>query len=52
MKEQELFNWLKQEHFPDLVHSPELFDGFDCITDEYKMFIELNRIKCKFDAIV
>lgn len=44
MKEQELFDWLKAEKFPDLVHSPEEYDGFDCISEEEKLFIEL---KCR-----
>ena len=44
MKEQELFDWLKAEKFPDLVHSPEEYDGFDCISEEGKLFIEL---KCR-----
>ena len=44
MKEQELFDWLKAEKFPDLVHSPEVYDGFDCISEDAKLFIEL---KCR-----
>jgi hypothetical protein len=44
MKEQELFDWLKAEKFPDLVHSPEVYDGFDCISESEKLFIEL---KCR-----
>jgi hypothetical protein len=44
MKEQELFDWLKAEKFPDLVHSPEVYDGFDCISESAKLFIEL---KCR-----
>ena len=44
MKEQELFDWLKAEKFPDLVHSPEVYDGFDCVSEKEKLFIEL---KCR-----
>ncbi len=44
MKEQELFDWLKTEKFPDLIHSPEVYDGFDCISEAEKLFIEL---KCR-----
>jgi len=44
MKEQDLFNWLKENKFPDLVHSPETYDGFDCTSEENKLFIEL---KCR-----
>jgi hypothetical protein len=42
VREQELFDWLKVEYFPDLEHSPNEYDGFDCITAENKMFIELK----------
>lgn len=52
MKEQELFNWLKENHFPDLVHSPEAHDGFDCTTDEYKMFIELKSRKTHYPELL
>lgn len=44
MKEQELFDWLKAEKFPDLTHSVEVYDGFDCISEKEKLFIEL---KCR-----
>ena len=44
MKEQELFDWLKAEKFPDLIHSPEVYDGFDCVSEKEKLFIEL---KCR-----
>jgi len=44
VKEQELFDWLKAEKFPDLVHSPEEYDGFDCTSEKAKLFIEL---KCR-----
>jgi len=44
LKEQELFDWLKAEKFPDLIHSPEVYDGFDCISEKEKLFIEL---KCR-----
>lgn len=44
MKEQELFDWLKANKFPDLIHSPETYDGFDCTSEAEKLFIEL---KCR-----
>jgi len=44
LKEQELFDWLKAEKFPDLIHSPEVYDGFDCVSEKEKLFIEL---KCR-----
>jgi hypothetical protein len=44
MKEQGLFDWLKENKFPDLIHSPETYDGFDCTSESEKLFIEL---KCR-----
>lgn len=52
MKEQELFLWLKENHFPDLTHSPEQYDGFDCTTDEYKMFVELKSRKTHYPELL
>lgn len=42
MKEQELFDWLQLQYFPDLVRSPDTYDGFDCTSQEQGMFIELK----------
>jgi len=42
VKEQELFDWLKTEFFPDLERSPDTYDGFDCTSQEQGMFIELK----------
>lgn len=44
MKEQELFDYLKFKHFPDLIKSDGTFDSFDCTTDEKNLYIEL---KCR-----
>ena len=44
MKEQELFDYLKGSHFPDLVKSEGVFDHFDCTTDDKNLYIEL---KCR-----
>ena len=52
MKEQELFDWLKAEKFPDLVHSPEVYDGFDCISEEAKLFIELKCRRTHYDNLL
>lgn len=51
MKEQELFLWLKTQ-MPDLEHSPNEFDGFDCVTDEFKMFIELKSRNTHYDTLL
>jgi len=44
MNEQELFNHLKSEMYPDLVKSEGTYDSFDCISDKAGHFIEL---KCR-----
>ena len=52
MKEQELFDWLKAEKFPDLVHSPEMYDGFDCISEDAKLFIELKSRRTHYPELL
>ena len=44
MKEQELFDYLKDSHFPDLVKSEGAYDSFDCTTEDKGLYIEL---KCR-----
>jgi hypothetical protein len=44
MKEQELFDYLKLDLYPDLVKSPGIFDSFDCISQAAGHYIEL---KCR-----
>ena len=44
MKEQELFDYLKEKHFPDLAKSDGTYDSFDCIANSKKLYIEL---KCR-----
>jgi len=51
VKETELFLWLKTE-MPDLEHSPNEFDGFDCTTQEYGMFIELKSRNTHYDTLL
>ena len=52
MKERELFEWLKEKHFPDLEHSPQVYDGFDCVTKKYGMFIELKSRNTHYDTLL
>jgi hypothetical protein len=52
MKEQELFDWLKAEKFPDLVHSPEEYDGFDCTSEKEKLFIELKSRRTHYPELL
>jgi hypothetical protein len=44
MKEQDLFDYLKASHFPDLEKSEGAYDSFDCTTNEKNLYIEL---KCR-----
>ena len=44
LKEPELFQYLKEFHYPDLEQSEE-FDTWDCVSMEHKMFIELKSRK-------
>lgn len=52
MNEQELFNWLKDNHYPDLERSESEFDGFDCQSNESKLFIELKSRKTHYDELI
>jgi hypothetical protein len=51
VKETELFLWLKTE-MPDLEHSPNEFDGFDCVTQQHGMFIELKSRNTHYDTLL
>ena len=44
MKEQDLFEFLKADLYPDLVKSPGIYDAFDCISEAAGHYIEL---KCR-----
>jgi hypothetical protein len=44
MIEAELFDYLKQDLYPDLVKSPGIYDSFDCISEQAAHYIEL---KCR-----
>jgi hypothetical protein len=44
MKEQDLFDFLKADLYPDLVKSPGIYDAFDCISEQAGHYIEL---KCR-----
>lgn len=52
MKEQELFDWLKSGFLPDLEKSVGDYDGFDCISTEKKMFIELKSRKTHYPELL
>ena len=52
MREQELFDYLKQGIYPDLVKSEGTFDGFDCISQKAAHFIELKCRHTHYDTLL
>jgi hypothetical protein len=44
MREEELFNYLRESLYPDLVKSPGIFDTYDCTSAKAGHYIEL---KCR-----
>lgn len=44
MIEAELFDYLKEHLYPDLVKSPGIYDSFDCMSEQAGHYIEL---KCR-----
>ncbi len=52
MKEQELFDWLKAGHYSDLEKSSNEYDGFDCISNRFEMFIELKSRLTHYDTLL
>lgn len=52
MREKELFGWLKENFYDDLEHSPNDFDGFDCVTKNFNLFIELKSRNTHYDTLL
>ena len=52
MKEQELFEKLKQEIYPDLEKSPGIYDAFDCISLKARHYIELKCRHTHYDTLL
>jgi len=52
MKEQELFDWLKAGHYSDLEKSSNEYDGFDCTSSRFQMFIELKSRLTHYDTLL
>lgn len=52
MKEQELFDWLKTGHYSDLEKSSNEYDGFDCTSNHFEMFIELKSRLTHYDTLL
>ena len=52
LKEPQLFDYLKEFHYPDLRKSEDEFDTFDCISDEFRMYIELKSRNTHYDDLL
>lgn len=52
MNEEELFNWLVENHYPDLVKAKSPISRWDCFSPEYYHRIELKCRSKHFDALL
>ena len=52
LREQELFNYLRLNIYPDLVKSEGTYDAFDCISDKAGHFIELKCRHTHYDTLL
>jgi hypothetical protein len=52
MKEQELFEYLKEKYYPDLELCSDQYNKFDCESDEYGVFIELKSRKTHYPTLL
>ena len=52
LREQELFNHLKESIYPDLEKSVGIFDAFDCISQAAGHYIELKSRHTHYDTLL
>ena len=52
LKEPELFDYLKEFHYPDLEKSEGQFDSFDCISQERRHYIELKSRNTHYPTLL
>lgn len=52
MKEEELFNYLKDSLYPDLVKSPGVFDSYDCTSEKAAHYIELKCRQTHYETLL
>ncbi len=52
MKEIDLFNFLQESLYPDLVKSPGIYDSFDCISEAAGHYIELKCRHTHYDTLL
>jgi len=52
VKELELFEYLRDNHFPDLIKSSGTYDIFDCISQEAGIYAELKSRRTHYDDLL
>jgi hypothetical protein len=52
MKEQQLFDWLKANKYPDLYKSTKFNSSWDCVSVENKLTIELKSRNTHYDDLL
>ena len=52
LKEPELFDFLKEFHYPDLEKSDSKFATFDCLSESHKLYIELKSRNTHYDDLI
>ena len=52
LTEPELFDWLKEFYYPDLVMSSDEYSHYDCITKEGGLYIELKSRHTHYDDLI
>ena len=52
LKEPELFDFLKEFHYPDLEKSDSKFATFDCLSRKQRLYIELKSRNTHYDDLL
>lgn len=52
MKESDLFAYLKESLYPDLVKSPGIYDTYDCTSEKAAHYIELKCRQTHYETLL
>ena len=52
LKEPELFSYLKEFYYPDLEFSDDKFSKYDCISNIFKVYVELKSRNTHYDDLI
>lgn len=52
MNEQELFNILKKDYYPDLIKVDDEYSNFDCVSEREDMYVELKCRHTHYDNLL